>query len=106
MVLNLVADKTLRGKIYPALARHEAWPYTPGWREFGEHWPHTIPIRLQEYCDHHGIALNIYSTTDLFPADALYPIGLAFFDFDIDYVELMPAMIRKALHQEKLRVLF
>ena len=106
MALNLVADKTLRGKIYPALTRHEAWPYTQGWREFGNHWPYTIPIRLQEYCDHHGIALNIYSTTDSFPADALYPIGLAFFDFGIDYVELMPVEVRKALRQEKLRVLF
>jgi hypothetical protein len=106
MALNLVADKTLRGKIYPALTRHEAWPYTPGWREFGQHWPYTIPFRLQEYCDHHGIALNIYSTTNSFPVDTFYPIGLAFFDFGIDYVELMPVEIRKALRQEKLRVLF
>jgi len=89
MALNLVADKTLRGKIYPALTRHEAWPYTQGWREFGNHWPYTIPVRLQEYCDHHDIALNIYSTTDSFPTDAFYPVGLAFFDFGIDYFELM-----------------
>jgi len=106
MALNLVADKTLRGKIYPALTRHEAWPYTQGWREFGNHWPYTIPIRLQEYCDHHGIALNIYSTTDSFPADAFYPVGLAFFDFGIDYFELMPVEVRKALRQDQLRVLF
>ena len=106
MALNLVADKTLRGKIYPALTRHEAWPYTQGWREFGNHWPHTIPIRLQEYCDHHGIALNIYSTTDSFPTDAFYPVGLAFFDFGIDYFELMPVEVRKALRQDQLRVLF
>ena len=101
-----MADKTLRGKIYPALTRHEAWPYTQGWREFGNHWPYTIPIRLQEYCDHHGIALNIYSTTDSFPADAFYPVGLAFFDFGIDYFELMPVEVRKALRQDQLRVLF
>ena len=106
MALNLVADKTLRGKIYPALTRHEAWPYTQGWREFGNHWPYTIPVRLQEYCDHHGIALNIYSTTDSFPDDSLYPVGLAFFDFGIDYFELMPVEVRKALRQDKLRVLF
>ena len=38
MSLNLVADRVIRGRIYPALARHEAVPYTQGWREFGQHW--------------------------------------------------------------------
>jgi hypothetical protein len=106
MALNLVADKTLRGKIYPALTRHEAWPYTSGWREFGQHWPYTVPIRFQEYCDHHGIALNIYNITDSFPTNTFYPIGLAFFDFDIDYFELMSVEIRKKLQTEQLRILF
>lgn len=106
MVLNLVAEKILRGKIYPALTRHSAVPYTSGWREFGQHWPNTIPLRLQEYCDHHGIDLNIYSMTDSYPADTFYPIGLAFFDFDIDYFELMSVETCKKLQAEQLRVLF
>jgi hypothetical protein len=106
MALNLVADKTLRGKIYPALTRHEAWPYTPAWREFGQHWPYTVPIRFQEYCDHHGIALNIYNITDSFPTNTFYPIGLAFFDFGIDYFELMSVEICKKLQTEQLRILF
>jgi hypothetical protein len=53
MELNLLADSVVKGRIYPALARHEARPYTQAWREFGLHFPYTIPLRLQEYCDHH-----------------------------------------------------
>jgi hypothetical protein len=106
MALNLVADKTLRGKIYPALARHEAWPYTPAWREFGQHWPHTIPIRLQEYCEHHNVEFNILDIDSEWPADAFYPVGLAFFDFGIDYFELISSDIRNALREHRVRVLF
>jgi hypothetical protein len=106
MHLNLIADQIIRGKIYPALTRHQAVPYTPGWREFGQHWPHTIPLRLQEYCDHHGVELNIIDINSEWPADAFYPVGLAFFDFGIDYFELMPECVRAGLFSGSIRVLF
>jgi len=106
MHLNLVADKIVKGKIYPALTRHQAYPYTQGWREFGQHWPHTIPLRLQEYCDHHGVKLNITDFDSEWPADAFYPVGLSFFDFDIDYFELMPERVRAGLFSGSVRVLF
>jgi len=106
MSLNLIADKVIKDKIYPALAQHQAIPYTPGWREFGQHWPHTIPIRLQEYCDYHGVKLNITTVDSEWPADAFYPVGLAFFDFGIDYFELLPERIRTGLLSRDVRVLF
>ena len=43
MHLNLVADRVVKGRIYPALARHQAVPYTQGWREFGQH---TVTIMM------------------------------------------------------------
>ena len=61
MELNLVADQTIHGKIYPALATWQAQPYTQAWREFESHYPCTIPLRLQEYCDYHGVKINIYN---------------------------------------------
>jgi len=106
MSLNLVANKIVKGRIYPALARHEAYPYTQSWREFGQHWPHTIPIRLQEYCEHHGVELNITDVNSEWPADAFYPVGLSFFDFGIDYFDLMPERIRTGLFFDHVRVLF
>ena len=106
MSLTLIADKIIKGKIYPALARHEAYPYTQGWREFGQHWPHTIPLRLQEYCDHHNVKLDITDFDSEWPADAFYPVGLAFFDFDIDYFELLPERVRAGLFSGIVHVLF
>jgi hypothetical protein len=106
MHLNLLADQVTKGRIYPALARHQAVPYTQGWREFGQHWPNTIPLRLQEYCDHHNIKLNIYNLQDELPDNIFYPIGLGFFNFSIDYFELMSSEIRKKLREEQIRVLF
>lgn len=106
MTLTLIADKTIKGKIYPALAAHEARPYTQGWREFGKHYPYTIPLRLQEYCDHHGVELNIVNAKDPWPQNAFYPVGIGFFDFGIDYFELMSPELRKGLRQSQVRVLF
>jgi len=106
MELNLVADRVLKGRIYPAMARHEGRPYTPSWREFDQHWPHTVPLRLQEYCDHHGVKLNVFGLNDAWPTDAVYPIGLGFFDFGIDYFELLPERVKTELWWNHVRVLF
>jgi hypothetical protein len=103
---NFVADHVVKGKIYPALAQHQARPYTQSWREFGQHWPHTIPLRLQEYCVEHGVDINTYSINLPLPPNTYYPVGLGFFDFGIDYFELMSVAVRKKLQQEQLRVLF
>jgi hypothetical protein len=106
MNLNLIADQVVKGRIYPALAQHQALPYTQAWREFGQHWPNTIPIRLQEYCDHHGIKLNIYNIEDQLPSNTFYPVGLGFFNFSIDYFELMSGEVRRTLREQRVRVLF
>ena len=106
MVLTLIADQIVKGKIYPAFAQHQGRPYTQSWREFGSHWPYTIPLRLQEYCDYHGVQLNVVGLTDSWPADAMYPVGLGFFDFDIDYFELLPERVKTELWWSHIRVLF
>lgn len=105
MVLNLVADQVVKGRIYPALATHQARPYTQAWREFGSHYPYTVPIRFQEYCEAHGVPLNIY-TIDNFPLHSYYPIGLAFFNFGIDYFALLPATVFDAVASGALKILF
>jgi hypothetical protein len=106
MTLNLVADRVVKGRIYPALTTHEARPYTQAWREFGQYYPYTVPVRLQEYCDHHNIELGIFGADDTFPSDAFYPIGLAFFDFNIDYIGLLPAKVIQLIKNQQLRMLF
>ena len=104
--LNLVADQVLKGRIYPALAQHQARPYTQAWREFGQHWPYTIPLRLQEYCNQHGVDINIYNINDELPDCTYYPVGLGFFNFSIDYFSLLPDTVKQALLDQRLRILF
>jgi hypothetical protein len=106
MTLNVVADRIIKGRIYPALARWEARPYTHAWREFGNHYPYTVPFRLQEYCEHHNVKINIYQATDDLPANCYYPIGLGFFDFDIDYFDLISISLLEKIRQGLFRVLF
>lgn len=106
MKLNLVADQVVKGRIYPSLAQHQARPYTQAWREFGSHFPYTIPLRLQEYCDHHQVEIGIHSITDKLPDNTFYPVGLSFFDFGIDYFTLLPSAVFTAVYHGQIRVLF
>jgi len=99
MTLNLIADRKVNGKIYPALAQTQGC-------DFDRCWPYTVPLRLQEYCVEHGVRLNITDINSEWPADAFYPVGLGFFDFGIDYFELMPERIRTGLLFDDVRVLF
>jgi hypothetical protein len=106
MELNLVAGRVVKGRIYPSLATHEARPYTQSWREFGSHFPYTVPLRLQEYCDHHGVKINVHYMHSNLPSNTFYPVGFGFFDFGIDYFSLLPAEVFAAVFKRKIRVLF
>jgi hypothetical protein len=106
MTLNLVADRLVKARLYPTLTKHEARPYTQAWKDFGQHYPYTVPLRLQEYCDHHEVKLNIFSISDSFPADSFYTIGLAFFNFEIDYFDLLPNIVIQSVKNQQLRILF
>jgi len=99
MTLNLIADQVVKGKIYPALAQ------VPG-RDLDRHYPYTVPLRLQEYCIEHGVSLTIYSIEEQFPANTFYPIGIGFFDFSIDYINLLPIKVRDRLVLGDLKLLF
>lgn len=106
MKLNLISDRIIRGKIYPAFTKHQAEPYTQSWREFEQYWPCTIPFRPQEYCEYHGVQLNIFGPNDTWPANSFYPIGLGFFNFAIDYFNLLSERVFAELAHGHIRILF
>lgn len=106
MELNLVVDRTVRGKIYPSLAQFQAEPYTPQWREFSQHWPNTIPLRLQEYFEGHGVPIVIHATDAVLPEYTYYPVALSWFNFDIDYFALLPNVIADRVRAGDLQILF
>lgn len=101
----LLADRVIKGRIYPALTRHEARPYTQAWREFGQSWPWTTPLRLQEYFNQHGNCVDIEEIHHS-ERSGFYPICLGFFDFDIDYIELLPPRVLEKLRQQSVTLLF
>ena len=106
MTLNILPDRVVRNKIYPSLAKFQAEPYTPEWRQFHLHWPNTIPIRLQEYCEGHGVEIKIFGHQDVWSDLIYYPIALGWFNFEIDYFELLPKNIFMALRQGCVKILF
>jgi len=98
MPLNLIADRTVNGKIHPALIQtHDC--------NFDRCWPYTVPLRLHTYCIQHGVPLYIYSIND-FPPKSFYPIGLGFFEFSIDYFELLPKDVLANVSSGSLKILF
>jgi hypothetical protein len=92
-------------KLYPHLAAWSAEPYTPEWRQFGSKWPYTTPLRIQEYCKLHEVPINTYSVED-FPDGSFYPIAIGFFDFSIDYFDLLPPAVSAAVANNRLKILF
>ena len=99
--MDFVADIIIKGRPYPALAVHQARPYTQGWREFGQHWPHTTPAELFAHMNDHGVEYQL--TTH---GSGYYTIGLGFFDFSIDYFALLNPAILQGVTQGVITVLF
>lgn len=90
---------------YPNLARHQARLFTSSWRQFDHHWPRTVPLRLLLYLEHNQIeytALSIHHDFDF----AWYPIGIGWFDHDLDYVHLLSDHVKNLLRQRRSCVLF
>ena len=103
MAFDFVVDRTAKDKMYPNLARWDAEPYTPQWRQFGQHYPNVVPLRLQEYCAQHQYPLTFGPDAS---TQCFYPIALEFFNFEIDYFELMPAHRLSQVRESAMRVLF
>jgi hypothetical protein len=99
--MDFVADSIIKGRPYPALARHQARPYTQAWREFGQHWPHTTPAELFAHMDDHGVEYTLSTQGGQY-----YTIGLGFFDFSIDYFALVQPNIMQGVAQSAVTVLF
>ena len=118
-MFNFVVPSYPRNRAYPALQKHAAEPYTQSWREFGQHAPYTVPAELIDHCDLHGypygitleseleeiIENNRLNNTDNTPR-YLYPIQWGWFSFDIDYIELLPEIVKTAVAQKIIQILF
>ena len=103
-MLNLVYDRNHLGRPYPNLA--PIMDARNGYHGLGDAYPYICPIRLFYYAQDHGYPMNISYVTDPVPENAFYPIGIAWFDFSLDFFALMSEQVRNMLRDKKLRALF
>jgi hypothetical protein len=108
MNFSFVADRIVRDKAYPALAKWSAEPYTESWRQFAHHWPRTVPCELHEHCATHSFPYTLQTTRQPYNICDFYfyTIGLGFFDFDIDYFSMLEPNVLEEVRSQDLRVLF
>ena len=86
---------------YPNLARFDAVPFTPSWRQFDQRWPRTVPLRLTMYFKNYQ-CVTVTEVT----SHAWYPIGIGWFDFGIDYFGLLSDDTVKKIQDKKITILF
>lgn len=91
-------DRTVRGRPYPNLARHDAEPFTPQWRQFSKHWPFSEPPTLVEYLTDENVAVESTRRG--------YLVAVSFFDFTIDWPEIIPAHRLEEMRQGLLDLVF
>ena len=90
---------------YPNLAKWQAEPFTPEWRQFDAHWPRTVPLRLTMYLDSAQIPYGTYTVADA-PVGSWYPIALSWFDFTCDYFELLSSEVAMRIIKKEIKLLF
>jgi hypothetical protein len=75
---NFVADTVVGDKAYPALAQWQAKPYTAEWRQFGQHWPYTVPVDLHDHCATHGFLIPYKQSKQPHRWYSYYTIAIGF----------------------------
>ena len=105
MSFNFVFDRRNDSRPYPNLAPMIDDPHG-SYDSIGNKWPRIAPCRLLLYCQDHGYPYRISYIDEPLPPQALYPIGLAWFDYNLDYFEMIRPDVLALLRQGQLTALF
>ena len=105
MAFHFVFDRRNDSRPYPNLAPEMPNPHG-SYAGLGDTWPHIAPCRLLLYCEDHGYPYTIHYTDQAFPVGAWYPVGLAWFDYELDYFALIPLSTLALIQSGHVRVLF
>jgi len=85
---------------YPNLANENLGP-----DEFDHTYPRTIPCRLFVYFKRHGIPTHQCHVSDA-PRHSWYPIAVAWFDFECDYIGMIPKTTIDRIKVGDIKILF
>jgi hypothetical protein len=99
------ADKFTGSKPYPNCAIWEAEPFTPEWKQFSVNSPFSEPVHFYEYLDQESIEYKVIPT-HLAPVGSIYPISISFFDFDINWFDIIPESVLKLVVENHIKIWF
>ena len=85
----------ITGKPIPNLA-------DPNAKNWDQSWPRVVNLRLLEFFDRAGLQ---YSVTDT-NSTGWYPIAFSWFDFEIDYIKLIPKAVFEHIQNNRIQLLF
>ena len=85
---------------YPNLAKKNLGP-----DDFDNTYPQAIPCRLFVYFKRHEINVSQCFVTDA-PRGAWYPIAVGWFDFECDYISLLPQLTFDRIKSGDIKILF
>lgn len=101
---NFVFDRFVDGLPYPNLAPMQ--DLSQGYKDLGHNWPNVVPLRLLYYVKDHDFKTNVYNLDQSWPSGSFYPVGIGFFNFSVDYIELLNPKVKDRIRQGDLRLLF
>jgi len=104
-VFNFVFDRRNDSRPYPNLAPMMDNPHDT-YHGMGDTYPRIAPCRLLLYCADHGYPCAVSYTNEAIPPDAFYPVGLAWFDYSIDYFAMIPSSTMAHIQAGRLKILF
>ena len=102
--MNLIFDQFIQHRPYPNLAK--VMDIAQGHSDLWQTYPFAIPCRFLDYANNHDFPLQFYHTQDDLPPHSWYPVGIAFYNFAVDYFALLPSTVVQLIRNHKLRVLF
>jgi len=105
MSFNFVFDRHNDSRPYPNLAPMMNNPHDT-YHGMGDAHPWIAPCRLLLYCADHGYPCTVSYMDQPIPPNAFYPVGLAFFSYDVDYFAMMPLTTLEIIKQGQLTILF
>jgi len=105
MEINFCADKFVDNKPYPNCATWDARPYTPEWRQFSVNWPFSEPVHFYEYLDQENMKYTVRNTSEA-AEGSIYPISLSFFDFGVNWFEIIPTPVVEKIREGRIKLWF
>jgi hypothetical protein len=104
MSFNFVFERFVDGKPYPNLA--PVIDMSQGYSRLELEYPRIIPLRLLYYCQDHSYPYRIFDCEQDFPSDSFFPVGIAWFNKELDYFSLLSDKVKNLCKNKKLRILF